>query len=346
MKRNFDWQENKPGDKKTLFEALGSFAGRALETVVETGVEIKTTAVEIGTAIGTAIDTALADDPTDHYPAVSNPTASDPGTVKKNTFKPSDIRKCMEKIDGLYSLTDETPYGQWLRECAQLKAELPALRTAGEAAQRILGIYYQPGRIRDTLNKLDVFTQRISADSDPEKTRIKGYNNYCFLLMYDVEALGQVSIPEPEPVRAGPEAVEALLTEECSQMELWKELPEVRRFCQEILERLSSREPSRFYGDDRRKIARINRTREALDVLTQLPTWEMEERLESMRDQNQALRENIRQAREIRQRLLPVLTEEWFQRLDPETEDNPINQMTPEQIQQLYRESLEGLIVP
>ena len=91
---------------------------------------------------------------------------------------------------------------------------------------------------------------------------------------------------------------------------------------------------------------RISRTLKAMEIFNQPPTQEMMDRLESMRNQNKALQENIRRAKEIQQWLLPVLTEEWFQRLDPEVEDNPINQMNPQEIQQLYREALLGLIEP
>ena len=275
-------------------------------------------------------------------PDNSGEAHSAPPPKSKDTIKPSIIRNCLNKIDALYNLTDNTPYGQWLKECAELKAQLPSLRTAGEEAQKILGIYYQSGRIRDTLNKLDTFAQQVHTSSNPETARIKGYNNYCFLLLHDVEALRKISISEVKPVQAGPEAVEALLTEECSQMELWKELPQVRKLCRELLDRI--RRKDRFYTPDLQKMERITQTLEALEALAENPTREMADRLESMRNQNKVLWENIHKAEEICHRLLPVLTEEWFQRLDPEIEDNPINQMNVEQIQLLYREALTGLI--
>ena len=269
---------------------------------------------------------------------------ANPQPQKEAMIKPSTIQKCLGKIDDLYNLVDDTPYGRWLRECAHLKAQLPSLRTTEEAAQKILGIYYQSGKIRDTLNKLDAFTQRVHTTSNPELARIKGYNTYCFLLQHDVLAMRRISIPELEPTHAGPQAVEALLAEECSQMMLWKELPEVRRLCRDMLERI--REKDRFFESDLKKMERISRTLKAMEIFNQPPTQEMMDRLESMRNQNKALQENIRRAKEIQQRLLPVLTEEWFQRLDPEVEDNPINQMNPQEIQQLYREALLGLIEP
>lgn len=267
---------------------------------------------------------------------------TNPSQKPQNTIKPSLIRKCLKKIDALYNMEDNTPYGQWLKECAELKAQLPTLRAAGEDAQKVLGIYYQPGRIRDTLNKLNAFAERVNTASNPEIARIKGYNNYCFLLMHDVDALRQVSISEPELVQADPKAVEALLAEECAQMEMWRGLPEIRQLCREMLERLERGD--RFLKPDLWSMQRITLTLESLEALSNPPSQEMIDRLESMRNQNKTLRENIRQAREIQQRLLPVLTENWFRRLDPEIEDNPINQMDVEQIQLLYREALTGLI--
>lgn len=275
-------------------------------------------------------------------PDNSGEAHSAPPPKSKDTIKPSIIRKCLNKIDALYNLTDNTPYGQWLKECAELKAQLPDLRVAGDEAQKVLGIYYQSGRILDTLNKLNAFAERVNTSPNPEIARIKGYNNYCFLLMHDVDALRQVSVPELEPVRAGPKTVEALLTEECAQMEMWKELPETRRLCREMLERIERKD--RLFKSDLRIMQRITLALEALDVLANSPTQKMVDRLESMRTQNKTLRENIRQAREIQRRLLPVLTEDWFRRLNPEIEDNPINQMNVEQIQLLYREALTGLI--
>lgn len=272
----------------------------------------------------------------------SNMPNTDGFRAAKPTIKVIVIQQCLKKIDALYELRDETPCGQWLKECAELKAQLPSLRTAGEEAQKILGIYYQSGRIRDTLNKLDTFAQQVHTYSNPETARIKGYNNYCFLLLHDVEALRKISISEVKPVQAGAEAVEALLTEECSQMELWKELPQVRKLCRELLDRI--RRKDRFYTPDLQKMERITQTLEALEALAENPTREMADRLESMRNQNKALWENIHKAEEICHRLLPVLTEEWFQRLDPEIEENPINQMTAEEIQQLYQKALAGLI--
>lgn len=245
--------------------------------------------------------------------------------------------QCLNRIDAFYRLEKDTPWGKWLKECAQLKAELPSLRAAGEAAQKVLGIYYQSGRIRDTLEKLDAFSQGVHAPSTPELARIKGYNNYCSLLMQDVAALGRVTFPNIEEVQPGKKVVDAFLREECARMDFWKDIPEVRELCQGIDKGLI--DPGN---------AHINQICPILRSLKENPepalTQEMIDRLESMRNRNKALRSNIDEAREICDRLLPRLTEEWFRKLDPDIEDNPINQMNVDEILQLYREALSGLL--
>lgn len=245
--------------------------------------------------------------------------------------------QCLNRIDTFYRLENDTPWGKWLKECAQLKAELPSLRAAGEAAQKVLGIYYQSGRIRDTLEKLDAFSQGAHAPSTPELARIKGYNNYCSLLMQDVAALGRITFPIIEEVHPGEKVVDTLLREECSQMDFWKDIPEVRALCQDINKGLI---------DPGGK--QINQIFPILKILKNDPSppvnQEMIDRMESMRGRNKALRSNIDEAREICDRLLPRLTEEWFRKLDPDIEDNPINQMNVDEILQLYREALSGLI--
>lgn len=273
-------------------------------------------------------------------------TRHDPG--EKSEKKPrqvssEDIEKfkeaatqCLDRIDALYALKDDSPCGKWLRECAQWKAELPSLRTAGEAAQKVLGIYYQSGRIRDTLEKLDAFSRGEHIPSTPELVRIKGYNNYCSLLMQDVAALRRITIPNVEEAWADEKTVDALLREECSQMEFWKDIPEVRELCQRI--------DKGTIAPGAAEVNRIIPILERLKQPPQQPTQEMVLRRDSMRQQNKKLRDNIQEARDICNRLLPVLTEEWFQKLAPEIEDNPINQKDTDEVLQLYREALSGLI--
>lgn len=272
-------------------------------------------------------------------PVVSGIRARREESEKKLQLVRELARQCLARIDALYALKDDSPCGKWLRECAQWKAELSALRAAGEAAQRVLGIYYQSGRIRDTLERLDAFSRGEHIPSTPELVRLKGYNNYCSVLMQDVAALRQVTIPEVARVQAGREAVEALLREECSRMALWKDIPQVRSLCQSVLEDPSFRLTQEQYDQ-------IKQTMEALKAWKEgaQPTQEMVLRRDSMRQQNKKLRDNIQEARDICNRLLPVLTEEWFQKLAPEIEDNPINQKDTDEVLQLYREALSGLI--
>lgn len=214
-----------------------------------------------------------------------------------------------------------------------------------EAAKKVLDMYYQQGKIKDTLQTLQIFTQQISQMQDPVTTRLMGYNNYVYMLKYQLEKLRErYQLQQDTPLQmdtVNKAMVLQFIRSECYAVTAVKDLPKALEIGRELVNK--SLRDEEFTGKDVAHAGMIADTVFFKNRYTADDIQELKKLSTGLAKQRQIISTQIREAKEIYWVLNQLLTEEWFQKLNPGVEENRINAMGIDEIQILYQDFMKEI---
>lgn len=269
--------------------------------------------------------------------------SSAPGQLPKRDMMI--IKRQKEKLEEFLSLREPAGLCEALNNCIIQWEQVQRLREAGRQAQTVLGLYYQPGKIRDQLTNLVRFTEQMDTEKSPEILRNRGYGSYAFFLRNDMEKLRKQNQPETAELVTSENICEAdvlsFLKEECTGIDAVKGIPEAWEICERFLQLHENQET--FPREMLSQVGKLTEITEYLQLF-QKPGIEQLNRLcSTMAKQKKAIINSIEEANKVYEVLTRILTEEWFDRLDPDHPGTPLTDMTSTQLKALYQESLAEL---
>ena len=225
--------------------------------------------------------------------------------------------------------------------------DIPKLRKENEPAEIVLEAVYQQGKIKSCVENIIRFTEQIEQLSTEEKVREKGYNNYISNLQYLVnhmkrkysEKKMELEKEEIGDIKKTPENVIWFLKSECAATTSIRELPDIY----EAVLRLKKCQK----GD----LKTPENEQDKSKITMWLELWEednhKEEELKSIRrnlsQRVEKMRENITKGQEMYEWITELLTEEWFEQFDPESENSEVLRKTKEELRLFYLKKMESV---
>ena len=266
--------------------------------------------------------------------------------VKTDTVRQIDIDNVVrmkEKIKKILSFDKQEAQSRSLRASFESWRTLQSLKEESEAAEVVLSAYYQQGKIRDFLSKIQVFTDRIESLSSVNTAREMGYNNYIFFLRDQISEMKEKyqrkqSEFSGEPIQNSVDNVLWFIRTECFTVASVKELPGAYETASRLLETMQcGREKTR---QDRKDIAAIS---SAIELFENGDKSELEMISNGFKQREKAIQASINEGTALYEALVSVMTEEWFDAFDPELENNPIAAMSAGELRAFYLEKLNDL---
>lgn len=285
---------------------------------------------------------------------------------REHLVQEKDIRNAAswkEKLERILSLDCGRrwkPFMEVLGESFAIWSSLGPLREEHDAADVVLSAFYQQGKIKDYLDKLQAFAERIPQMSSAEAARNQGYYNYLFFIRQFLEDMerkyaaerGQLSEGQTHQLQAGEEewqaarpnveAVLAFIRQECASVAAVRDLPKVR----EALRRLDgSLVRGRIKTPDmRRDIATVSKSMELLELaMVTEDTSELQAVRDRLLERKAAMEENIGKAKKLYGVLTSTLTPEWFDAFDPESRICQVRDMDQAELKNVYEAELTKL---
>lgn len=280
-------------------------------------------------------------------------------TKQVKPLKQSDIdsmKRHLESIDEFLELAGTDQLSQSVKQCFIAWGQLLPLQAENDRAEIVLSAFYQSGKIRDTLKKLQNFVDRMDTVDSDDTARGMGYHNYIFYLQEYLDALkkqyNEVR-PNLEQPECTPDNVAWFIGVECGQIAPIQDLPKVRTAARQMLEQaeVDKRPPEKFAST----LSAIGAAREMLGIeqkkrrmSTDGSYGEAIEKLEKLGNilntRAEALRENIQKGKELYNSLIVSMTEEWLQQFNPEA--SLVQEMTRIELKSFYQERLNALRLP
>ena len=266
--------------------------------------------------------------------------------VKTDTVRQIDLDNVVrmkEKIKKILSFDKQEAQSRSLRASFESWRTLQSLKEESEAAEVVLSAYYQQGKIRDFLSKIQVFTDRIESLSSVDTAREMGYNNYIFFLRDQISEMKEKyqrkqSEFSGEPIQNSVDNVLWFIRTECFTVASVKELPGAYETASRLLETMQcGREKTR---QDRKDIAAIS---SAIELFENGDKSELEMISNGFKQRAKAIQASINEGTALYEALVSVMTEEWFDAFDPELENNPIATMSAGELRAFYLEKLNDL---
>lgn len=253
------------------------------------------------------------------------------------------------KVDEFLTLQGKKELSQTLRECFEAWQTLPPLQAENDHAELVLSAVYQQGKIRDFLEKLQAFVDRMDKVDSDDTARDMGYNNYVFFLEQFVSKLKQqyeetAAAPRPEPPACTPDNVAWFISAECGQIAPLQDLPRVRAAAaRQLSEARIGQEKTEAF---KKAVSDISGALELLNCYSEENLQELRDLSGLFREREQAMRKNIEKGTELYQALTSVMTDAWFRSFDPEAGDSPVRALSRSELKLFYQERLNELKLP
>jgi len=214
-----------------------------------------------------------------------------------------------------------------------------------DAAKKVLDLYYQQGKMKDTLESVKAFVQQIHQMPDADTARLMGYNNYVYMLKYQMGKMQekyQQSQNKPFQMDIVNKAmVLQFIRSECYAVTAVKDLPKALDAGLELIRKNQKGED--FTGKDAVHAGMIADAVFFKNRYTDDDIQELKRLSISLGKQRQVISSQIRESEDIYTALTQCLTEEWFEKLNPGTQENPIRNMEIHEIQMLYQEFMKDI---
>lgn len=229
-------------------------------------------------------------------------------------------------------------YSSAVADCVALWKNIQALRQRYRKADLTLSAYYQRGKLRDYLEEVVRFAQAdIKPTDTPEKLAVKGYNNFLFVVKTTWEELKQKQEAFIEEKTEDVAPIRSFLMTQCRGnpfYDNWFDLRDRILSAKKKDGGLSRRE----YGI---LVEELEMTEHTLLRQKEELTAFLRERQSAMQTQAGRMETEAQKGESLYTALEALLTQELFQKMDPE--GDTVGQMDMTEIKAEYR-ALAGKI--
>lgn len=219
------------------------------------------------------------------------------------------------------------------------------IQTRYSAADDLLKLYYQKGRISDTLEQVDEYVRSLSETANADFIRIKCYNNHLSFVRNDMEnvnrqleKLNSSTADADSPMNVPP----AKLREMFIRAEL-KDTDVIKVFDLEKQLSALKKQPNPWSRTD--IIESIYATAELLERM--IASGRVDQKLSDSAKQSEArisaMEDKIGESLCIAGILTSFFTDERFDAMDPDAENSSVNQMELEELIAFYRDFADAV---
>lgn len=276
------------------------------------------------------------------------------------------LESCQYTIDAFLRLEDDRNGLQsQLKLCFEARERLRWKRGQNECADIILSAYYQKDKMKDMIDRMSAYIERIDKMSNIEAIRLMGYQNYGYFLrliwketkeQYDkkcADILEGNGRELQEPVLNNITGCIEFIEKECQEVEIIRDIPEARKTVTAISRKikgcLREKKPWKMTEETRERIAAAQKLAGLLQESSEEMYFDREmEKLDELRagfeSRLQAMERDINKGERLYQILNDILTEEWFDTLDAEMEGSPVASMTAQEVKELYIGHMKELV--
>lgn len=218
-------------------------------------------------------------------------------------------------------------------------ASLLSLQRDNGTAEIVLSSFFKDGEIRDLLKSIQMFVARLDTMQDPAVAGSLGFYNYVFFLRLSVQKMREKyaflqAEAEPPTEACESDAVNWYIQNECQRVASIRDLPKARAKIRDLTEKTERGEP--MAHKDLSALGDVKESLQFLGLCDEDDLVELQQLNQGYADRTKAIKEKVAQAARIRSVIDAILTDEWFDRLDPDIEANRIHEMTIPQIKTLY----------
>lgn len=222
--------------------------------------------------------------------------------------------------------------------CFTAWQELMSKQQENEWAKSVLAAYERHGKIRDLLAKTRSYADGMESISDAEMAREMGYSNYFFYLRHYISELPDRPASSQRSMTLTADNVATFIQTECGSVACLSKLPKARKTAQELLIQMQVGQPKTEL--DKKRLGEIQSTLDLLSSCSKEELLELKDIRSSIVGRTDAMKENIRRGSALFKALTDIMTDAWFDDLDPQTENSPINTMALPELQALYKNKL------
>lgn len=234
-----------------------------------------------------------------------------------------------------------------LRNCFDSCVASDKARIQYERANIALTEYYKSGKILDYIEKLRNFANNIDTKKEPTYISERGYNNYVYYLRlftdelknkyHDNNVTSNYSAYEYTPKNLC-----SFIKNDCTDIPVIKELPTVYENCVLIQKKLDNNQ--NFDTKDKEAYRHISDTLEFIKCCkgkrVDFITVALDNHLQAFEKKKNELDKSTKEGETLYRMICDILTDEWYDVLNPDIKNNPINSMTSAQIKDLYLKAI------
>lgn len=272
----------------------------------------------------------------------------DPPRRRADTVSRSDITyldACEKKVADILAFRTKDELSATLRQAFIAWRELSSIRAEKERSDIVLSAYLQQGKIRDYIEKVDCFTQRIDAIDDTDKMRLMCYSNYLYYLQHFIEDLKEkLAKKENESVTSlqdkDADTVAWFIHDECRSVSCLRDIPKAHEALKRLLGNLDPGKP--WTAKQLQDKATVTLCMDLLSIdASEEDIAELLRIKENITERIDSMRKNIDCSKVLYEALTGCFTDEWFSHVNPEHEECRINDLSGEELKALYREKIQ-----
>lgn len=252
----------------------------------------------------------------------------------KKTMNLAMLRAAVKRIDTVLFAKDFNGAENPLVTATAWTVQRNLLKDTSVTAKKVLDACCQPGRILDMIDRFEEFVSSINEKMNVEIVRAKGYCNYIFYVEEEMKKLsnGFTDLYEEKvlSVRFGRQQILDFISADCGKISGIPELISAKTQAEELL----SKPKNEITAADIKKYDEILGVAENCEKIFASAAPQIKEIARSVSNQSEAMKQNIVRARNLHTHLTSKLTKEWFDSINYETEDCPLNQMDIPEIKQ------------
>lgn len=231
-----------------------------------------------------------------------------------------------------------------LRSAFEVWREMQSLQSENEMAEIVLSAMYRQGKIKDYLGKVSVFIEQIDASNGVEIAIQKGYYNYLSFIRQFVEDMQKkysqkAAETKKIVIEESPENVLWFIKSECTDVSAIKDIPKAY----EAVARLSKLEVGQPYDTYIKKD--MGSVAEYLDFFRKDPNSfeEIEEVKNNLLQRISAIQRNITKGQQIYELIHEIMTDDWFEQFNPESEACTLMDLSKEGLKAFYSDKMQEL---
>lgn len=237
-----------------------------------------------------------------------------------------------------------------LRSCFDKRVALEKAHIRYDKANIVLTEYYKSGKILDYIEKIQNFTDNTDTEKEPSYIAERGYNNYVYFLRLFTEELktkynNSTSFEDKTAYEHNPKNLCRFIKNDCRDITVIQDLATAYEQCLIIQKKLDSRQ--KIEPEDQTAYRHISDVMDFTKCCKGKKTDFVNQKLDSLsqtfEEKTMELSINSDKGELLYFLICSSLTDEWFDMLNPQKENNPINTMTSAQIKELYIKSIDRI---